>query len=293
MALHGASRNRTQALASILALSVAALIASRNPAAFGWPGAFIISSWTPGPIRALALRELEENALPADLPLLKKMLRSDDPRLRRRGIALMDRFRSMDEFFELERLTRDRDAGVRATAHAYLPIPRDQSLAVAALMPGLRDDSDEVVAAAADRLENLNGRAALPELVAYLRAKRPKGTFVGADVAIGNIAAKMAALKLSFGEAEPILCGTPFVSAWEERSRPWPRFRRAAAAFGQSLMGNWDDGFEMKPEPFPVVEAPLIADDFAARDRLLEWWDARDKKAGSSRSKMPGRGKWF
>ncbi len=277
MAMTIAARNRAYALAVLLAIGGAAYAAASYPVLIGWPGVYILSDWTPGPIRVRALRELEVSASRDDLPLLKKMLRSEDPRLRRRGIALIDRFRSMDEFFALERLTRDPDPDVRATAHAYLPIPNDESLAVSAHMPGLLDDSDAVVAVAAQRLALLGARKALPELIAYLRAKRRTGTFVGADAAVGNAAAQMAGLKARFGDEEPMLCGNGAMWAAEELDRPFPRTLRAVRSLVRSLMGDWDDGFVIEPAPFEPVDAVLVADDFAARDKLLEWWDARGK----------------
>jgi hypothetical protein len=183
----------------------------------------------------------------------------------------------MDEFFEVERLTRDPDPDVRATAHAYLPIPNDESLAVSAHLPGLRDDSDTVVAVAAQRLEMLGAREALPELIDYLRAKRATGTFIGEEVAVGNVAAKIAGLKTRFEQQEPMMCGTAAVWMGMERDRPFLRTWRAAHSFARSVRGDWDDGLMIMPAPFTPVEPSQIADDFAARDQLLAWWETHGK----------------
>ena len=284
MGINVPSRKRVNALAAILVTIVVANSAARYPALFGWPGAYILSAWTPGPIRAIALRKLEERASAADLPLIKKMLRSDDPRLRRRGIALIDRFRSMDEFFELERLTRDPDPDVRATAHAYLPVPNDESLAVTGLLPGLKDDSDMVFAIAAQRLALLRASEALPDLVAYLQAKRKTGTLTGADMAVGNAAARVAGIKVKFdGEPEPLICGTALAIEVRYVDRPFPRMLRAGRSFVRSLRGDWDDGLEIKPAPFKPVAQEHMADNFAALDQLLSWWDAHGKRIKFSR----------
>lgn len=169
--------NRRIILSSVLVLAVIANIVDSHPRLFGWPGAYILSDWTPGPLRLWALQSFNDTASKDDVPFLKQMLRSEDPRIRRRGIVFFDRFRSMDEFFELERLTRDPDPEVRAAAHRYLPFPDDRSLAIDVLMTGLRDDSDKVVAVAADKLRILRAKQALPELIDHMAAKTKKRRF--------------------------------------------------------------------------------------------------------------------
>lgn len=259
-------------LSAVLALTVIAKIVDLQPRHFGWPGAYILSDWTPGPLRVWALHNFSDTASNDDVPFIKRMLRSEDPRIRRRGVVFFDRFRSMDEFFELERLTRDPDPEVRAAAYNHLPFPRDKSLATDVLMAGLRDDSDKVVSVAAERLQLLRASQALPELIDYLEAKRRTGTFSYADVVVGNVASEMAGLKLRFRDSEPNMCGT--IALWEsmERDRPFPRTVRAIRSFGRKLLGNWDDDRGVAPQALELVDSRVVADDFAEREKLLAWW---------------------
>lgn len=262
-------------LSGVLAIVAIAKIVDSHPRLVGWPSAYILSDWTPGPLRVWALQSLSDTLSKDDVPLIRRMLRSEDPRIRRRGIVFFDRHRSMDEFFELERLTRDPDSEVRATAHKYLPFPRDESLAIDALMAGLRDDSDKVVAVAAEKLLLLRARQALPELIDYMEAKRRTGAFNHADVIVGNVASEMAGLKLQFRAYEPYECGSAEVWEAMERDRPFPRAVRAARSFGRGLLGNWDDDRGVEPYALALVDPGVVADDFAERDKLLVWWSKR------------------
>lgn len=289
---HGAQSYRRVILASALALAVFAKIVDSYPRLFGWPRAYILGDWTPGPLRVWALQHFSDTASKDDVPFIKRMLRSDDPRIRRRGIAFIDRFRSMDEFFELERLTRDPDVEVRASAYKHIPFPKDISLVIAVFMAGLRDDSDKVVGISAERLGLLRARQALPELIAYMESKRRTGSFNQTDVVVGEVASEMAGLKLRFRMSEPAMCGNAAMWGEMERDRPFPRAVRAALSFGRVLLGNWDDDRGVAPQALDLVDSWAVADDFAERDKLLAWWGKQGRSGQASRKAVrnrPGR----
>lgn len=267
-------------LSATLVLGVVAKFADSHPRLFGWPGAFILSDWTPGPLRVRALQSFGDALSKEDVLFIKRMLRSEDPRIRRRGIAFIDRFKSMDEFFELERLTRDPDLEVRAAAYMRLPYPDDRSLAIDVLMPGLRDDSDKVVAVAAEGLSRLRAKRALPELIDYLAARRATGTFTHADVVVGNAASGLAGRKFEFKDSVLALCGTPWISM--DLNRPFLRAVSATRTFGRELRGDWDDDPGVAPQALELVEPMLIADNFAERDKLLAWWSKQPHRGQAS-----------
>lgn len=278
---HGALPYRRIILASSLALAIFAKIVDSYPHAFGWPGAYILSYWTPGPIRLWALYAFSETVSSHTestdaVPLIKRMLRSDDPRIRRRGILFYDRIRSMDQFFELERLTRDPDVEVRASAYKHLPFPRDESMVIGVLLTGLRDDSDKVVSVAAQQLLMLRAKQALPELIAHMEARRGAGTFNEADVVIGNAASELAGLKLKFYASAPFGCGN--ADMWDEMEwdRPFPRAILGARSFWRALFGGWDRDRGVAPRALAPVDSSMIADNFAERDELLDWWNKRN-----------------
>lgn len=272
-------------LSAVLALGVIAKFADSHPRLFGWPGAFILSDWTPGPLRVRALQSFGGTLSKDDVPFIKRMLRSEDPRIRRRGIAFIDRFKSMDEFFELERLTRDPDLEVRAAAYKHLPYPSDESLAIDVLMPGLRDNSDKVVAVAAESLGRLRAKRALPELIDYLAARRATGTFTHADVVVGNVASGMAGLKFQFRDSMFAICGTPGMWVEMDFNRPFRRAVRAASSFGRELLGDWDEDRGVAPQALDPVDPMVVADDFAERDKLLAWWSKQRHRGQTS---VPG-----
>ena len=283
------ARTRLIALCGALVVACIVYMAAWYPRYFGWPGVFIVSEWTPGPLRSMALLSFNDSASKDDLPLIKEMLRSDDPRIRRRGIVFIDHFRSMDEFNELERLTRDPDPEVRASAYAYLPFLANESLGIAALMAGLRDDSDAVVAVAAEKLLLIHDRQALPDLIYYLQAKRQTGTFVGADIVVGNAAAQLAGLKLKFsGDLGVPMCGNPAMWDYMERNRPFPRAVMTVRAFAKSLRGDWDDGMKIRPAALEPVYSGVIADNFVVLEKLLAWWESHGRHDHTLQSKTAG-----
>jgi len=264
---------RISILSGVLALGLIAKFADSHPRLFGWPGAYILSDWTPGPLRASALQSLSVTLSKDDVPLLKRMLYSGHPRIRRRGILFFDRLRSMDEFFELERMTRDPDPEVRAAAYKFLPFPRDESLAIDVLIAGLKDDSYKVVAVAASSLHVLRAKRALPELIDYMEARRSAGEFNRADVIVGNVAAELAGLKLHFAAyGGPWVCGNGMISDELDIGRPFLWALHATGAFILELLGKWDDAPDVEPYAQRLVEPSVVADGFAARDQLLTWW---------------------
>ncbi len=269
----------------------------RNPSSFGWPRAFVVNEWAPDRTRFWAVEFFDETASANDVPLMKAMLRSPDARIRLRGIEIIDRFLSMDEFHELARLTQDADPKVRASAQTHLPFWKDRSLAIAVERAGLRDDSEEVVAASLEKIRLLRAKEALPDLIAFLRRKKKSDSFTELEVAAGN--ADHAEITLGFlgkffREITSWHCGTPEAAEQMERlmreDRPIPRLKRAVQSFGLSLLGLYADG-PLKDdvpkwshdEPWSI-SGDVIADDIVQRDKLLRWWEKRGVLRNSSSS---------
>lgn len=266
-------RSQVGVLLGALALSGVAYLFAWYPSLFGWPGGFVVNRWTPSLVRRWALASFEEGLSKDDLPRLKEMLRSGDPRLRLRGILLIDRFQSIEVSRELSRLTRDEDSRVRRMAHKFTE-PYDRADVVAVHARGLQDESEEVVATAADWLCILDAKEALPDLIAYLRKTKKPDSFTGAEVAVGNAAARIAGLKYLFHWNRPRFEAAP-AHGRERCEQSWdmPWQERFVHAYGQPL-SRWREGIEV-PDPLGEVSPSAYQLNIAQRDALLAWWQRR------------------
>ena len=207
-----------------------------------------------------------------DVPFLKQMLNSHSADIRMYATAALMKLPSDATADVVMELTKNPHKDVRRVAYAYLYLSSNKQKNHI-LIAGLRDESSEVVAAAAEGLSHTKAQEALPELIGYFQRSKSADGFPEAGGSVGRAIAEISGHNFNFMHGG-LNCGTSLMAADEEIEEG----RNLGGEKGQELIKRGESGVAYWKKVAEKHDAEALVNNVRERDKVLRWWEARGRK---------------